>query len=772
MSNDTRSPLLCHLLSPAEPLVTMTDCRIATRRLSAVAVCVVALASIGGSGRVSAQSKSEVWQSIGPNLPTEFDSATYDLAVDPQTPTTVYVGSRAGVYKTIDAGAHWFAANTGLPGDGHPIVDSLVMDPQNPSTLYAGITVRTIFEPRAFGVFKTTDGGTTWTAATEGLGSRYTFELAIDPQTPSTVYAIAGGPVYSCCTGLLYKTTDGGASWAVLNDFQTNVILVDPQTPSTLYASGGSGVRKSTDGGATWSDASTGLNQFPTALEADPFTPGVVYAGTNSSGMYKTTNGGASWTQINNGLTDPNIRSVTVNPVSPGYVYVGTSGGAVFKTSDGGSSWSMAANGLGTTWVRDLAVNPQTPETVYASTSERGVYKTTDAGGTWVAANSGLSNAQVYSLAIAGSHPARLYAGTFKGVMSTSVEGTSQWSSPKVGAIIRALVADPQNPSILYAWNDNSADLNIGFLYKTTDGGANWTATSFAVSGGLAIDPLTPSILYASTRPPGGTAGVYKTTDGGTSWSLTGLHQTTSALAVDPGTPTTVYAGNINGVFKTTDGGATWTLNGDLASLSVLALAVDPQTTSHVLAATRGGVLYRSDDGGEHWGAAAGLPGVDVFAIAIDPQSPSMVYAGTYGAGVFRSTDGAWNWSALNDGLSQRFVRSLVINPSTGVVYAGTDGSGVFALTPTMTPSPYYELSIERPGHGSGTVETTDGFLYCGQHCSDLYSATTEVTLRFTEASDSFFVGWQGCDVVNEDGTCFVTMDRARTVIAEFALRN
>jgi len=96
----------------------------------------------------------------------------------------------------------------------------------------------------------------------------------------------------------------------------------------------------------------------------------------------------------------------------------------------------------------------------------------------------------------------------------------------------------------------------------------------------------------------------------------------------------------------------------------------------------------------------------------------------------------------------------------------------VFAITPTSSPWPYYELSIERPGHGSGTVETTDGLMYCGQQCSQLYSATTEVTLTYTEASDSFFVEWQGCDLVNEDGTCFVTMDRARTVIAHFELRD
>jgi hypothetical protein len=170
----------------------MTDCKIATRRVSVVAVCVVALAAIGFGGRVSAQGENGTWQSIGPNLPTDSESVTIDLAVDPQTPTTVYGGSRAGVYKTTDAGAHWFSVSNGLPGDGHPIVDSLVMDLQDPSTLYAGISVRPVFEPKGHGVFKTNDGGNTWTAATAGLG-RYTFALAVDSQTPSTVYAIAGG---------------------------------------------------------------------------------------------------------------------------------------------------------------------------------------------------------------------------------------------------------------------------------------------------------------------------------------------------------------------------------------------------------------------------------------------------------------------------------------------------------------------------------------------------------------------------------------------------
>src|SRR5512138_1233252 len=109
-----------------------TACSMVTRRVAAVAVCVVALVSVVASARVNAQNQNETWQSIGPNLPTESDSATTELAIDPQTPTTIYVGSRAGVYKSTDGGAKWFAVNTGLPGNGHPLVDSLVIDPQSP----------------------------------------------------------------------------------------------------------------------------------------------------------------------------------------------------------------------------------------------------------------------------------------------------------------------------------------------------------------------------------------------------------------------------------------------------------------------------------------------------------------------------------------------------------------------------------------------------------------------------------------------------------------
>jgi photosystem II stability/assembly factor-like uncharacterized protein len=722
---------------------------------------------------VNAQNQNETWQSIGPNLPTDSESATTELAIDPHTPTTIYVGSRAGVYKTTDGGAKWFAVNTGLPGRGHPIIDSLVIDPQSPSTLYAGISLHTEFEPQGQGVFKSTDGGTTWVAANTGIQSRITVALTIDPQTPSTLYALAAVFPNSCCIGRVYKTTDGGSSWALLSDVDTSAIVVDPQMPTTLYASVGNGVRKSSDGGTTWTDASGGLTQGPRTLAADPFTSGVVYAGTVSAGVFKTTDGGGSWTAANNFLTDLGIATITINPVTPSIAYAGTANGHVFKTTDGGASWTPINSGLGTTGVWDLAVNPQTPETLYASTRFGGVFKSVNGGDTWSAANTGLSNAQVYSLAIAAAQPARLYAGTFKGVMSTSLEeGPSNWSNPQIGNIIRALVADPLSPSTLYAWNDNSAGFHQGFLHKTSDSGAHWTQTSFVIAGGLAIDPLTPSILYAYSIAPAG-RGVYRTTDGGTSWSFTGFNLPTEVLAVDPMTPTTVYAGTANGVFKTTDSGASWTAvnNGLGASVGydVIALAVDPQMTSNVFVARRGRGLNKSTDGGQQWTATTGVPALDVYAIVVDPHSSSNVYAATYGAGVFKSTDGGTNFSAMSDGLTNPYVRALAIDPSHPTLYAGTDGSGVFAIARSSSSSSSFELSIDRPGEGSGSVYSNDG-LYCGAECTKMYSAGATVTLTYLSASDSVFAGWDGCDTVGQDGTCTVTMDRAKTVSARFDL--
>src|SRR5439155_7435258 len=131
-----------------------------TRRIAVAVVCVLALALVGRIEPVSAQDQTDAWRSVGPYIPSGVEAATYELAIDTQAPTTMYVGTRGGVFKTTDGGGRWFGVNTGLPAAA--IVDALAIDPQHPATLYVGITLPSVFEPFGAGIFKTDDGGDSW----------------------------------------------------------------------------------------------------------------------------------------------------------------------------------------------------------------------------------------------------------------------------------------------------------------------------------------------------------------------------------------------------------------------------------------------------------------------------------------------------------------------------------------------------------------------------------------------------------------------------------
>jgi photosystem II stability/assembly factor-like uncharacterized protein len=116
------------------------------------------------------------------------------------------------------------------------------------------------------------------------------------------------------------------------------------------------------------------------ALAIDPTNPQVLYAGTDGDGVFKTTDGGASWSAASSGLTYFYILSLAIDPTNPQVLYAGTDGCGVFKTTDGGSSWSEASSGLANSNVLSLAIDPSNPQLLYAGT-DGGVFKTTNGGG-------------------------------------------------------------------------------------------------------------------------------------------------------------------------------------------------------------------------------------------------------------------------------------------------------------------------------------------------------------------------------------------------------
>ncbi|MFY9572259.1 MAG: SBBP repeat-containing protein, partial [Blastocatellia bacterium] len=299
------------------------------------------------------------WNATTPALATEsLQSLQSILAVDPVTPSTLYVGvsdpfaPARGLIKTTDGGNTWRSIQTGL--NAASFVLSLDIDPSNPSVIYAGT---------GMGVFKSTDGGGSWTGT--GLPIGFIQSLAIDPKMPSTLYAVAGGVI---------KTTDGGNSWKATGNINNTVqrIVIDPMTPSTVYAIVQGGVFKSIDGGAKWRALPriiSGPDFYAVnSLAIDPFTSTTIYLAT-STGVFKSADGGESWTATGFSVNPPNPRSaafyanaVTVDRANPANIYVGTvanADGFVAKLNTFGSQllYSTYLGGIGEDVITSLAVD-------------------------------------------------------------------------------------------------------------------------------------------------------------------------------------------------------------------------------------------------------------------------------------------------------------------------------------------------------------------------------------------------------------------------------
>jgi photosystem II stability/assembly factor-like uncharacterized protein len=442
--------------------------------------------SPGPGGNLFNLSKStdggENWSSVSAGIPGFVTS----LAVDPTA--AVYAAYSAGdptgsVVKSTDGGASWSTVNTGLPSNAPPI-RSLALNLASPATIFAGYF--DIFSPRG-GVFKTIDGGAHWNDASTGLTVLDVHALAIDPVDRATVYVAASDGVS--------KTIDGGADWTTVHFSTPGLgttfvpsLLIDPSNPQVLYASmEGSGgcfagdrfLRKSTDGGANWSDlgvtncvfgsislaidpgdsnklyaapedlgdcgtpldttsdagaswSQTYIRGFVTTLVIDPANPATLYGGTEWAprGVIKTPDGGKTW--LGTALTDVDVRALAIDPANSNILYAvtaapypdGTPG--LFKTTDGGTTWSAISADLAgiigtSTPIMAPVIDPE-GSVLYVGTSGSGVFKSLDGGASWIAFNDGLSSRDIRAIAVSSDGSGTLYAGTPGGVFKTTQE--------------------------------------------------------------------------------------------------------------------------------------------------------------------------------------------------------------------------------------------------------------------------------------------------------------------------------------------------------------
>ena len=435
-----------------------------------------------------------------------------------------------------------FVYATYLGGNGDDFANAVAID--SAGNAYVGGQTGSGSFPRTPGAFQESkDGGLdafiaklnpTGTALVYstylgGGNNEQVYSIAVDAagaayvagRTDSTTFTKI--PIATRAGNPLLKSNDSGASWTGSGSGLTasSVNDVTAADASVLYAAAPRGVYKSTDGGTNW--RLTGQSRTSTApfnakaVVVDPSNPNVIYAGTPSGvGVYKSTDGGTLYDAKGNGLFNPIVNTLAIDPSSPSTLYAGTTFG-IYKTTNGGDSWDeltgSVINGSAPN-VNKIVIDPTNTQTVYQATESQGVLKSTNGGTTWTPSNTGLFS--------------------------------SGFMPP-----ISALALDSSHPSTLYAY---VATFNTGGVYKTTDGGANWTASSNGLSttsGGqtftptvnvLLVDPASPSTVYAGTSG----VGIYRTTDAGANWAASNAGLTNRnilALASRAGSPEAIFAG-------------------------------------------------------------------------------------------------------------------------------------------------------------------------------------------------------------------------------------
>jgi photosystem II stability/assembly factor-like uncharacterized protein len=586
------------------------------------------------------------------------------IHVDPFTPATIYaVLPYGGIFKTTNRGVGWRAVNRGilLP------VSDLAIDPETPSVIYAG----TYF---GGGIFLSTDAAESWCEM--GLAGFSVLSIAVDPLNSAIVYAGTG-------EAGIFKSVDGGASWSSADEgfsgTGVEAIVIATRDPDILYAASSAGVFRSTDAGSTWMAANEGITSRVNVIRVDPTEGSIVYAGTFDGGIFKTTDRGETWTAVNAGLTDLYIDGLAIDEENPSRLFAATGFGiqsGLFATTDGGHVWSRIETGF-TGAGEAVAIDPSEPSALYVGmtlSAFRGAFiQSRDGGKTWVETSVGLSGGLIPAVATHPTLPQIAYAAAFQRAYRTD-DGGLTWIPGGELPGANVLLTDPSNGKTVYLGTSGAG------VWKSIDAAATWRPVNTGLGDpqiwALATDQRS-KLIYAATNN-----GVFKSSNGGKTWNQTAPvgEFGVRTLAVDPMNPKILYAAVFNGgLYRTSDGGASWTPLGNLGVVG--AIAIDPTDSARIYAVSNGDGVFRSEDAGSTWtNVSQGLPFLEfLFRLAIDPIHPDTLYVSLYGY-VFRTTDRGDHWTDFTTGMAfggglQLF--SLAVNASGETVYAGNYG-GVF----------------------------------------------------------------------------------------------
>jgi len=654
-----------------------------------------------GIGLLRSADGGASWSVIPGPRDVFYRRAISRIVVDPTNASIVYLTvtnaanalpGNHGVWKSTDAGRTWINTTASINTTNN--YTALVIDPKNPQTLYAAISrnAKTAIK----GVYKTANGGASWTKLTGGLPLApaapvgYT-TLAISPSSPQTLYASITNngsvdPTLSDSLLGLYKTTDGGAHWTRLANapnylgFQgsyDNSLAVSPTDPNTLYAAGQVNYNAQTyeeltnlvgthDGGKTFQDYSVGQGYLGphTDTHALVYTADAKLLDGNDGGVWRLDNpqlvdpinqpadGSADisnilWSDINGNLNTIQFTGVALHPTDPKIAFGGSQDNGTEMTT-GSLAWHQVTGGDGG-FVR---IDQTNPETVYATYYGISLMRSDDGGNTFVQVIAGI-NQMDKNL----------------GNPTTGYDPSSFYVPYKL---------DPLNQKRVILGTDHLYEsLNKGDLFKTIGyPGVNGFNPYDEVVSALAVYGNT---IYVSVgNPLGGDAfgAIYVTTNDGATWidiRIPTIEDLISDIYVNPTNPKDVYAAR--------------PLFDDNAA----------------------GKIFRSTNGGLKWNdISSNLPDEPFNAVILDKRSGTL-YAGA-DDGVYASTNYGGSWTQVYQNLPNVQVANLDLNDRTGILAAGTHGRGMWTLplsTTVATPNIIANAAVSRLKNGMVQVTLT-----------------------------------------------------------------
>jgi photosystem II stability/assembly factor-like uncharacterized protein len=710
------------------------------------------------------------------------------LAPDPNDATHIYIAAAGGgVWETANGGTNWSARTD---TQRTLFMGAIALAPSNPRIIYAG-TGEANFSLDSYygrGVLKSTDGGANWTLLPGDPGAsfdrRAISKIVVHPTNPDIVYVAVAGPGVnglSNNTGI-WKSTDGGATWTNTTRTAINAsdaftdLVLDPTNPNTLYAAVGTiggaaaanGVYKTTDGGTTWArsgdfpSGATDANIGRIALAISPTSPTTLYAsiakrtgtGVPMAGslyqMLKTTNGGTNWNQLA-GMAIPDYlngqgwydTTLIVDPADANIIYAGGGGSNDSPNFIGSQILKITTNAAVTiTSIVDISGVPANRSGPHADHhaiafdkngrllvgTDGGIWRLNDRTVTdpnavaWTDLNGDLETIQFTGTALDPSNPQVAYGGS-QDNGTEKYTGNRAWTriEPGDGGFVRV---DPLNTNTVY-----SERFGIS-LRRSDDGGMTSTVKTAGLVGNAnfyvpyVLDPAAPERLLL------GTDRVFESHDRGDSWTAISAPMTdgwttsapVDAVAPAPGRDSTIYATAGGQIFVTIDHGMSWTAGGIGRNDRFNDVIAEPvETTDFVAYAVSNrfdaggnvGHVFRTTDRGQTWTDISGnLPDLPTWSISVDPGGSALtinddtLYVGT-DDGVYASTNQGAAWARLGDGLPRAQVRLVEWSFELGVVAAGTHGRGLWETSAGASPvfGPGDGIAFFPPG---GALDATD----------------------------------------------------------------